>query len=307
MVTTHLQAGYMLSAKGEMFTSPFFLLAAWVVPIKSHRAKKSEGNKCVTGVPAVSETRIKGWAGYGCEVAEDAPKNDFRYVGEQWDPNAGFYYLRARWMDPGVGRFASVDPFKGMAIDPNTLHRYLYSKSDPVNNSDPTGMLYNLTSVSTALTIRNVLYNASLAIGAVYSVQSILESREDALAVDLGPAPSGDEQPGLAAMRIQFQTTKGGKTKTHSRADFNAMDYGVTKLQALTMLHNLRWSLPSWWIGRLGAWTKLHVESIEGKIMKSKGVGPGFEYFYREKTNIGGANYRIDMESLRGLNLMHLH
>jgi RHS repeat-associated protein len=39
--------------------------------------------------------------------------SEFRYTGEQWDPNAGLYYLRARWMEPTTGRFSSVDPLVG--------------------------------------------------------------------------------------------------------------------------------------------------------------------------------------------------
>lgn len=37
--------------------------------------------------------------------------NEFQYVGEQFDPNVGFYYLRARWMNPENGRFASSDHY----------------------------------------------------------------------------------------------------------------------------------------------------------------------------------------------------
>jgi RHS repeat-associated protein len=65
--------------------------------------------------------------------------NAYLFAGEMLDPNSGFYYLRARWMDPGVGRFASIDPNPGLTSDPATLHRYFYAKADPVNWLDPTG------------------------------------------------------------------------------------------------------------------------------------------------------------------------
>jgi hypothetical protein len=35
-------------------------------------------------------------------------ENDYLYTGEQFDPNIGFYYLRARYMDPETGRSSSV-------------------------------------------------------------------------------------------------------------------------------------------------------------------------------------------------------
>jgi RHS repeat-associated protein len=75
-------------------------------------------------------------------------------VGEQWDPNAGFYYLRARWMDPSTGRFVSVDPYEGDPQAPVSLHRYLYAGISPLNYVDPSGenylnMLYTLSIMST--------------------------------------------------------------------------------------------------------------------------------------------------------------
>ena len=60
------------------------------------------------------------------------------------DPNSGLYYHRARWMDPRVGRFASRDPFDGLILEPQTLHRYLYANADPVNRTDPSGYISNL-------------------------------------------------------------------------------------------------------------------------------------------------------------------
>ncbi|MBZ0112918.1 MAG: RHS repeat-associated core domain-containing protein [Thermoanaerobaculia bacterium] len=66
-------------------------------------------------------------------------ENAYLFAGEPLDPNSGFYYNRARWMDPGVGRFVSVDPWMGDALDPESLHRYLYASSSPTMNIDPTG------------------------------------------------------------------------------------------------------------------------------------------------------------------------
>lgn len=80
------------------------------------------------------------YTAFGEELAKaGTTENEFRYVGEQWDPNAGFVYLRARWMDPGRGRFVSVDPFAGDPMGPVSLHRYLYANGSPETFSDPTG------------------------------------------------------------------------------------------------------------------------------------------------------------------------
>jgi RHS repeat-associated protein len=80
------------------------------------------------------------YTAFGEELAKTGTtENEFRYVGEQWDPNAGFYYLRARWYDQSTGRFASVDPYAGDPQAPVSLHRYLYANASPMSFSDPTG------------------------------------------------------------------------------------------------------------------------------------------------------------------------
>jgi len=61
------------------------------------------------------------------------------YRGEQFDPNLGFYNLRARFYDPKTGRFATMDSFAGFSMDPPSLHKCLYAHADPVNHMDPSG------------------------------------------------------------------------------------------------------------------------------------------------------------------------
>ena len=66
-------------------------------------------------------------------------KNDFLFAGEQFDPVTGLYYLRARYMNPTVGTFISMDSYDGSIDDPVSLHKYLYANANPVSNSDPSG------------------------------------------------------------------------------------------------------------------------------------------------------------------------
>jgi RHS repeat-associated protein len=65
--------------------------------------------------------------------------NNYLYRGEQFDSDLGLYYLRARYYNPATGRFLSRDPEDGKAIDPKTLHKYLYAAGNPVNMADPHG------------------------------------------------------------------------------------------------------------------------------------------------------------------------
>ena len=65
--------------------------------------------------------------------------NNYLYRGEQFDPDLGLYYLRARYYNPATGRFLSRDPIDHSITDPNQLHKYLYANGDPVNAIDPSG------------------------------------------------------------------------------------------------------------------------------------------------------------------------
>ena len=65
--------------------------------------------------------------------------NNYLYRGEQYDPDLGLYYLRARYYNPNTGRFMSRDPEDGNLFDPASLHKYLYANGDPVDGVDPMG------------------------------------------------------------------------------------------------------------------------------------------------------------------------
>jgi RHS repeat-associated protein len=65
--------------------------------------------------------------------------NNYLYRGEQYDPDLGLYYLRARYYNPLTGRFLSRDPDDGKVADPKTLQKYLYAGGDPTDAIDPRG------------------------------------------------------------------------------------------------------------------------------------------------------------------------
>jgi RHS repeat-associated protein len=65
--------------------------------------------------------------------------NNYLYRGEQFDPDLGLYYLRARYYNPITGGFLSRDPGSGEIMEPTTIHKYRYASGDPINRADPTG------------------------------------------------------------------------------------------------------------------------------------------------------------------------
>jgi RHS repeat-associated protein len=84
-------------------------------------------------------TNTYAYDAFGTVIASNTPvANVYLYSGEQWDPDLGLYYLRARLMNPSNGRFLSMDTFEGSNEDPLSLHKYLYTVN-PVNTVDPSG------------------------------------------------------------------------------------------------------------------------------------------------------------------------
>jgi len=81
-------------------------------------------------------------AGYGSTA--------FGFTGEQQDP-AGLVFLRARFYDPGTGRFLTKDPFPGLPALPTTLHPYQYALNNPVNLVDPSGQIVPLLIATAAI------------------------------------------------------------------------------------------------------------------------------------------------------------
>jgi len=88
--------------------------------------------------------------------------NHYLYTGQEYDGAiSGLYNLRARYYDPGIGRFVSEDPVLGAQhscymsrcftsltylqqvrlFEPIELNAYLYCGNNSINNRDITGLL----------------------------------------------------------------------------------------------------------------------------------------------------------------------
>lgn len=151
-------------------------------------------------------------------------ENSFLYDGEALDPNSGWYYLRARHMDPTTGRFTSVDPYNGDPFAPVSLHRYMYANTSPMSYTDPSGKV-TLMELQVANSIRGILSEIHLNL-----MNSVIQKgngdNDEEVAVNyfLGVAFSG-------ALRFVAVPSVGLKFRKFTRGNMNENLYRLTGIK----------------------------------------------------------------------------
>jgi len=81
---------------------------------------------------------------FGMQILDAVQNNEISghgYTGERFDTETGLIYLRARYLDPSIGRFISGDPFPGLIDNPSTQNAYLYVSNNPILDTDPSGLI----------------------------------------------------------------------------------------------------------------------------------------------------------------------
>ncbi len=79
---------------------------------------------------------------YGNYIGTAPTTAYFGFTGEQTDAN-GQLYLRARYYDPSIGVFNSLDPFEGLVARPMSLNGYSWVEGNVPNMVDPSGLTIN--------------------------------------------------------------------------------------------------------------------------------------------------------------------
>ncbi len=71
-------------------------------------------------------------------------KEQRKFIGQEFDPATNLSYLNARYYDGNRGQFLNQDPvFWGNQNlgDPQSLNSYSYANNNPINRSDPSGLV----------------------------------------------------------------------------------------------------------------------------------------------------------------------
>jgi RHS repeat-associated protein len=79
--------------------------------------------------------KMQAYKPNGDPVAPGSELTELTYTGQRWDHGARLYYYGARFYDPMIARFASIDPAR------EYMSPYAYVRWTPTRLVDPTGMV----------------------------------------------------------------------------------------------------------------------------------------------------------------------
>ena len=219
---------------------------------------------------------------------------------------------------PQQGRFLTMDTWPGSPYDPATLHKYLYTHADPVNNIDPSGNQTNLIEV--AETQQIVLHLASRsATPGIKLIQLVAGACVAEFGLSLFAQLFDDVQlSGVCnsrapnVMRVQLQAAKSGitlqgRTQGLSMASFDGVKVNTVK-EALDILYlGVKLNIIFWFpkkklLKRLG----IFIDKTKTKLDRYPALGISGTTSLPESGTVGVANgieYRLDIENLKGTNL----
>ena len=200
---------------------------------------------------------------FGRELAHTGQsRNDLRFGGQFLEPNVGFYYMRARWLDPDAGRFTTRDPVDGLVNDPRTLHRYAYAASDPLDYQDNSGRF--MAEVMVTMSIQSSLRSMYT----TFLVKTLLNTLKVAYCL-LKPAYETREQ----GMEMIFAGMEGGEQQMQLGQDQIAYAYMQISLGAAKIAIDIGWENIKKGISKMKETAELAEEKLIQEIVRVNGSG----------------------------------
>jgi RHS repeat-associated protein len=202
--------------------------------------------------------------------------NFYRYSGEQFDPNLGFVYLRARYSNPNTGRFLTRDPLVGNKFDPASLHRYTYVANNPINFVDPSGN-EELGSILAGISIQQILVVATLSV-VVVALYVKFHDGSDNLMSQIPKAAIIAEHNKQDQIISKLSDASGDAGKG-SRRQLNSYGLAIAGRASVTLTSNTDpvgqrirniWEMPTTRSGQASA-----NEELSARIQAGRGLGLG--------------------------------
>jgi RHS repeat-associated protein len=102
-----------------------------------YRVTDVQGSTRLLTDPTGAVTSSYSYDAFGTLQSTGDVETKYLYTGQQFDDETGLYSLRARYYNPGVGRFTARDVYGGNYA--TELNRYVYTANNPIMGSDPSG------------------------------------------------------------------------------------------------------------------------------------------------------------------------
>ncbi|MFH1440958.1 MAG: RHS repeat-associated core domain-containing protein, partial [Candidatus Omnitrophota bacterium] len=187
--------------------------------------------------------------------------NNFKYAGEQFDPESNLIFLRHRYYDFVIGRFITKDSHPGFVITPQTQNPYPYCNNNSINFVDPNGdLVVNLAGAALGIIVGFVSEGMNpKATGWSIAASTVIGGVAGGLApnismnpVALGAITAGTKSLVTAMIRESKLTMNmiGGSVKSSVLGAFGGiLGQGVSWLSGCSNLGKIMSSNLSMWLG----------------------------------------------------------
>tara|TARA_A100001391_G_scaffold175884_1_gene138842 strand:- start:656 stop:1651 length:996 start_codon:yes stop_codon:yes gene_type:complete len=135
-----LLGGHVVSAAQDEITYFHYdALGSPVLATDESGAVKWREQYAPYGARLLEESRELDCSVFPCEPTNSPWENRQFYTGKYDEADIGLTYFGARWYDPSLGRFLSVDPVDFTEDNIFSFNQYAYGNNNPYRYADPDG------------------------------------------------------------------------------------------------------------------------------------------------------------------------